>query len=318
MAGPGGRIVAQCRARYTPGPRRLARSGSSHTLRLNLHRRARPRSPRVSSRTMLLAINIGNTNLATAVRVGDPLVVDRTAPLGVRRTATSARATTDDLEILLGCLLRLDGISLPDVSRIVMASVVPPVGAAVAALAARRGIAMLEATAATLPIDVRVERPAEVGADRLVNALAAARFHCTPAIVVDIGTATTVDAVGSDGAFLGGAITAGPQLSLDALAARTAKLPRVELAELPRAIGRDTAEALLAGAVYGHAGAVKELIARVRAELTELTEGRSPRLILTGGGSRLPWAAGLPGVDAVDPDLTMRGLFALAAEGRWT
>jgi type III pantothenate kinase len=267
---------------------------------------------------MLLAINIGNTNLAAAVPAGGFLAADTTAPVQARRAATPLRATTDDVEILLACLLHLDGILVADVSRIVMASVVPPVSTAVAALAARRGIAVLEATATTIPIDVRVERPTEVGADRLVNAFAAARFHGTPAIVVDIGTATTVDAVGSDGAFLGGAIAAGPQMCLDALAAGTAKLPRVELAGSPRAIGRNTAEALLAGAVHGHTGAVSELIARVRAELPEITEALAPRIILTGGGSRLSWAAGLPGVDAVDPELTMRGLFTLAAEGRWT
>jgi type III pantothenate kinase len=264
---------------------------------------------------MLLAINVGNTNLALVPGTGPDLEGEDLAR--VQRTATPAAATPDEIEPLVESLLALDGVHLDDVARVVVASVVPAVSSALAAVAARRALPCLEASAATLPIDVAVDRPAEVGADRLVNALAAARFHGVPAIVVDIGTATTVDAVGADGAFLGGSIAAGPQLSLDALAARTAKLPRVELSGSPRAIGRDTFEALRAGAVYGHAGAVSELIARVRAELATLAPGRRPLVILTGGGSHFPWAAGLPGVDAVDRDLTLRGLFVLAAEGHW-
>jgi type III pantothenate kinase len=265
---------------------------------------------------MLLAIDCGNTTLTTA------LVASRDAaaaadPGRSRHASTPAAATADEVEMLLDGLLALDGRRLADVTRIVLSSVVPRVSASVAAAAARRHVPLLEATAETVPIPVRVDRPAEVGPDRLVNALAAARRHGTPAIVVDIGTATTVDAVGADGAFLGGAIAAGPELSLAALASRTAKLPQVGLSGSTRAIGRDTVEALRSGAVHGQVGAVRELIGRVRDELATLAQGGRPLVLLTGGGSRLPWASGIPEVDVVDPDLTLRGLLVLAAEGRW-
>jgi len=266
---------------------------------------------------MLLAIDAGNSTL-TAALAADRDLAAAAEPGRTRHAATPARATADEVELLLDGLLGLDGHRLGDVTRVVLASVVPRVSTAVAAVAARRHLPFLEASAATVPLAVHVDRPAEVGADRLVNALAAARLHGTPAIVVDIGTATTVDAVGADGAFLGGAIAAGPQLSLDALASRTAKLPHVELGGSPRAIGRDTVEALRSGAVYGQAGAVAELVSRVRGELATLSQGRRPIVVLTGGGSRLPWAADIPGVDVVDPDLTLRGLLVLAAEGRWS
>ena len=265
---------------------------------------------------MLLAIDCGNTTL-TAALAADRAAVAAAEPGRSRHASTPAAATADEVEILLDGLLGLDGRHLAEVTRIVMSSVVPRVGASVAAVAARHHVPLLEATAATVPLPVRVDRPAEVGPDRLVNALAAARLHGTPAIVVDIGTATTVDAVGADGAFLGGAIAAGPELSLAALASRTAKLPHVGLAGTPRAIGRDTAEALRSGAVHGQVGAVRELIDRVRDELATLAQGGRPVVLLTGGGSRLPWAAGIAGVDVVDPDLTLRGLLVLAAEGRW-
>ena len=266
---------------------------------------------------MLLAIDAGNSTLTAALAAERDLAA-AVEPGRCRHAATPERATADEMELLLNGLLGLDGHGLGDVTRVVLASVVPQVSTAVAAVATRRHLPFLEASAATVPLAVHVDRPAEVGADRLVNALAAARLHGTPAIVVDIGTATTVDAVGADGAFLGGAIAAGPQLSLDALAWRTAKLPHVELGGSPRAIGRDTVEALRSGAVCGQAGAVAELVSRVRGELATLAQGRRPVVVLTGGGSRLSWAADIPGVDVVDPDLTLRGLLVLAAEGRWS
>ena len=103
-----------------------------------------------------------------------------------------------------------------------------------------------------MPIPIRVDRPGEVGADRLVNALAAARLYGTPAVVVDFGTATTFDCVASDGAYVGGAIAPGLELGLEALAARTAKLPRIELRAPDRAIGRDTVTSIQSGAVFGY------------------------------------------------------------------
>ncbi len=258
---------------------------------------------------MLLAVDIGNTNVTTGLFRNGALVA-------TRRADTNPRASTDETEHLLDALLGLDDASFADVSGIVACSVVPALTAALEAIAARHERPLLVASSGNVPIAVRTDRPAEVGADRLVNALAAARLHGTPAIVADFGTATTFDCVAADGAFVGGAIAPGLELGLEALAARTAKLPRVDLRAPDRAIGRDTAGAIQSGTVLGHQAMANGLIARMRAELAETsgTAARDVRVILTGGLSAAPWARGLEGVDAIDPDLTLKGLAILHAE----
>ena len=137
-------------------------------------------------RRVLLVLDIGNTNItAGLVRDG--------ALIATRRAATRSADSPDELELLLAGLLGLDDVALPDVSAISLASVVPALTEAVETIAARRELPLVVASAGTVPLPVRVERPQEVGADRLVNALAAARLYGTPAVVVDFGTATTLD-----------------------------------------------------------------------------------------------------------------------------
>jgi type III pantothenate kinase len=258
---------------------------------------------------MLLAVDIGNSNLTIGLFRNGSLAA-------TRRATTRVRTTPDELEHLLDGLLRLDDASFADVSAIVACSVVPSLTAALETISTRRERPLLLAGAGTVPLAIRVERPGDVGADRLVNALAAARIHGTPAIVADFGTATTLDCVAADGSFVGGAIAPGLQLGLDALATQTAKLPRVELRAPDHAIGRDTVGAIQAGTVLGYQALADGLIARVRHELAELsgTSLDSVRVILTGGLSAAPWAASLHGVDAIDPDLTLKGLAILHAE----
>ena len=172
------------------------------------------------------------------------------------------------------------------------------------------------ASAGTVPIPVRVDRPDAVGADRLVNVLAAHRLHSAPAVVVDFGTATTFDCAGADGSYVGGAIAPGLGLGLEALASRTAKLPRVDLRAPERAIGRDTASAIQSGAVLGHQAMVAGLLARIRRELAAASdvEPGAVRAIATGGLSQAPWVRAIEGIDEVDPDLTLKGLAILHAE----
>ena len=258
---------------------------------------------------MLLALDIGNTNVTAGLfRAG--------ALLATRRAPTDGRATADAFELLLEGLLRRDGIGLADLDAMALASVVPALSDAIESIAARHDVALLSAGAGTVPLAVRVDRPGDVGADRLVNALAAARLHGTPAVVVDLGTATTFDCVASDGAYVGGAIAPGLALGIEALAARTAKLPRVELRAPDRAIGRDTVSAIQSGAVLGYQALVTGLLARIRRELAEANgvADADVRAILTGGLSAAPWAAGIPDIDAIDPDLTLKGLAILHAE----
>jgi type III pantothenate kinase len=258
---------------------------------------------------VLLAIDVGNSNITIGSFRNGSLNA-------VRRSTTPRDATADQLEILLEELLRLDDTAFADVSAIACASVVPTVTAALERVADRRDRPLLIAGAGTVPIPIRTDRPGDVGADRLVNALAVARLYGTPAVVVDLGTATTFDCVARDGAFVGGAIAPGVELGLEALATRTAKLPRVELRLPDRAIGRDTASAIQSGAVLGYQALVAGLLARIRRELADAGD-QTPadvHVVLTGGHSGGAWAAALDGVEAVDPELTLKGLAILHAE----
>jgi type III pantothenate kinase len=258
---------------------------------------------------MLLAVDVGNSNITVGSFRNGSLVA-------VRRAATPRGGTADELELLVEGLLRLDDAAFADVSAVVAASVVPAVSAALEAVAARRERPLLLAAAGTVPLPIRVDRPGEVGADRLVNALAAARLYGTPAVVVDLGTATTFDCVAGDGAFVGGAIAPGIELGLEALATRTAKLPRVELRSPDRAIGRDTVSAIQSGAVLGYQFLVTGLLARIRRELADASDvaPADVHVVLTGGISGMPWASTLEGVEAIDPHLTLKGLAILHAK----
>ena len=257
---------------------------------------------------MLLALDIGNTNVTLGLVAGEAIVASR-------RAATRPAGTPDELEVLIDGLLRLDGASLSDVTGISLASVVPALTSGVETIAERRGLQLLSATAAIVPIPIRTERPAEVGADRLVNALAVGRLYGAPAIVVDFGTATTFDCVARDGGYIGGAIAAGLEIGLEALASRTARLPRIDLVEPKKAIGTDTVSAMQSGVVFGYRALTLGLLERIRAELAhaEKVEERDIQVVLTGGLSAAPWVHNLPGVDAIDPELTLKGLAILWA-----
>ena len=255
---------------------------------------------------MLLALDIGNTNITLGLfRAGAPA---RDAP---RRRPTRGRPPTSSSCCSTGCS-GSTASALADVDAIALR-----LGRARADRRGRghrraaRASRCCVAGAGTVPIAVRVDRPGEVGADRLVNALAAARLYGTPAVVVDFGTATTFDCVAADGAYVGGAIAPGLELGLEALAARTAKLPRVELRAPDRAIGRDTVSAMQSGAVLGYQ-ALADGPARARSGASSAdANGVAPadvRAILTGGLSAAPWARGArrrrrdrPGPDAQGP-----------------
>jgi type III pantothenate kinase len=257
---------------------------------------------------MLLALDIGNTNITLGLVHGEAIIASR-------RAATRAASTADELEVLMDGLLHLDGASLADVSGISLASVVPALTGGVETIAERRGVQLLSASAAAMPTPIRTDRPTEVGADRLVNGLAVARLYGTPAIVVDFGTATTFDCVARDGAYVGGAIAPGLEIGLEALASRTARLPRIELTEPKKAIGTDTVSAMQSGVVLGYRALTLGLLERIRTELarSEKVEESAVQVVLTGGLSAAPWARALPGVDAVDPELTLKGLAILWA-----
>jgi type III pantothenate kinase len=261
--------------------------------------------------SMLVAIDAGNTEVKAAI-VRDGRV------LSVRRAPTRARVAAYDAEGLVADALGTTGgvgalaAGATAIDAIALVSVVPPWTEAVAELASRLRRPLLEATPSTIPIAVRGPVRERVGADRLLNAFAALRLHGAPVIVVDLGTATTVDAVATDGAFVGGSIAAGIGLGMAALASGTALLPRSALDTVPRhAIGRDTREAMQAGAILGHVGVVAELTRSIRHELAP--DGARVTTVVTGGFAAAPWVSLLRDVDVVDPHLTLKGLAVLHA-----
>jgi type III pantothenate kinase len=257
---------------------------------------------------MLLALDIGNTNVTLGLVHGETI-------MAARRATTRAASTTDELEVLIDNLLRLDGASLTDVTGISLASVVPTLTGVTAVMAERRGVPLMIAGSGNMPMPIRVPRPTEVGADRLVNGVAVARLYGTPAIVVDFGTATTFDCISRDGAYIGGAIAPGLELGLEALASRAARLPRIELIEPQKAIGTDTVSAMQSGIVLGYRALTVGLLESIRSELSraEKVDAANIQVVLTGGLSAAPWARTLPGVDAIDPELTLKGLAILWA-----
>ncbi len=253
----------------------------------------------------LLAADIGNTNLTLGLFDGDALA-------GSWRATTRARATSDEIAALTADLLALDGHRLADLEAVALASVVPPLTATFARFVeSRLGLRPVTVDAAALRDVLRIEidRPAEAGADRLANALAARIEHGGPAIVIDVGTSTNFDVVSADGAYVGGAIAPGLGLSLEALVGYASKLPRIELDRPAHAIGTSTIEAMQSGTVLGYIGLVSGLLTALRGELVE----RSPRgarvtVLATGGYTHEPWLRDVPGIDLIEPDLTLRGV----------
>ena len=254
---------------------------------------------------MLLAADIGNTDLTLGLFDGDELV-------GSWRAASRASATPDELALQVTGMLGLDGHRLAELDAVALASVVPPLTETFTQFLHRRlDLAPVTVDAASLDgiLAIEIDNPSEAGADRLANALAARETHGGPAIVVDLGTSTNFDLVSADGAYIGGAIAPGLGLSLEALVGRASKLPRIELQRPPSAIGTNTIHAMQSGTVNGYIGLVTGLLAALRGELI----GRSPAgsrvtVIATGGYTHEPWLAEVPGIDAVEPDLTLRGI----------
>ncbi len=253
----------------------------------------------------LLAVDIGNTNLTLGLFDDDRLV-------GSWRATTAAGATEDELAAQTAALLALDGHSLEHLDGVALASVVPQLTATFTRfIATRRGVPLLNIDAGSLAgvLEIRIDRPAEAGADRLVNALAAREEVGGPAIVVDLGTSTNFDVVSADGAYIGGAIAPGLGLSLEALVGYASKLPRIDLERPAQAIGANTVHAMQSGTVLGYIGLVSGLLTALRGELIERSPtGARVTVIATGGHTHQPWLREVPGIDRVEPDLTLRGI----------
>jgi type III pantothenate kinase len=252
---------------------------------------------------MLLALDIGNTEITLGLFAGRELEAHW-------RMTTNPDRTPDEWGSAVGAFLIQAGHSPNEVRAVCLASVAPAVTQSVvdgiARATGRTGVAV--DSSSRLPITLDVDEPLSVGADRIVNALAAVELYRADTIVVDFGTATTFDCVTADGRFLGGVIMPGLRTAADQLTRRTAKLPATELRAPARVIGRRTEECIQAGVLYGTVDAVDGLVRRIRAEWPG---GRRPGVVATGGLASV--VAPLSStIEQTDPDLTLRGLHLAA------
>ncbi|MBI4387020.1 MAG: type III pantothenate kinase [Elusimicrobia bacterium] len=250
---------------------------------------------------MLLVLDVGNTHVTVGAFLGERRV-------GLWRLATDTKKTSDEYGAALSALLgghkrgerataAVYGTVVPALSRVIESAVRDYFGL--------RALAVTPSSA--LGIRLRVEEPAQVGVDRILNALAMRRLYGVPAVVLDFGTATTFDCVSARGDYLGGAILPGPLLSARALGLHTAQLPVVDIRKPRRVIGKNTVECIQSGLYFGYLGMVERVLAGTLEEMRPGLGGRKVRVFATGGLAPL-FARDLPRVERVIGDLTLQGL----------
>jgi len=251
---------------------------------------------------VLLVIDAGNTNVVAAVHDGAEW-------RGIWRIATAPDRTSDEYAVWLLALLGYVRLKPSDIDRAVIGTVVP------AALYHLRRLCrdwfatepLIARAALDWGFPIRIDNPDEVGADRLLNTLAAHQLYGGPMVVIDFGTATTFDVVGPDGGYNGGVIAPGINLSIEALHRAAARLPRIGIGRPQSVIGRGTVPAMQSGIYWGYVGLVEGLVARIRAEF-----GVPLKVLATGGLAPL-FAEGTPLIETVDLELTLHGLRLLAS-----
>jgi type III pantothenate kinase len=253
---------------------------------------------------VILTFDVGNTETTIGAFEGEDLRAHWRITSGVPRTA-------DEFLVLLNGLLATDGVNGAPVAGAAIGSVVPGVTAPLAAACERlvQGSVVIVDARAALPIRLEVDEPLTVGADRIINTLAASRRFGQDAIVVDLGTATTFDCITRDGVFLGGVIAPGVQTALDTLVRRTSKLPATDLAVPARVIGTRTEECIRSGVMFGAADSIDGIVRRIRAEWPR---AERPLVVATGGLAET-FSALCREFDRVEPYLTLEGL-AMAFE----
>jgi len=246
---------------------------------------------------MLLAIDIGNTNIIVGMFRDEEL-------RATWRIATGIHRMVDEYAILLLNLLRQQGLDAPDVTKIALCSVVPPLTAVFEELGQKyfNIVPLVVQAGVKTGVRIRLDNPAEAGADRIVDAAAARHLYGGPVIIVDLGTATTFDTVSREGDYLGGAIAPGLSMAAESLFTRTAMLPRVGLTRPEHAIGTNTITAIQSGLIFGYVGLIEGIIERIQNEL-----GEKARVVATGGYAELI-AKETAVIDVVNTDLTLIGL----------
>jgi type III pantothenate kinase len=254
---------------------------------------------------MLLAIDIGNTNIVVGVFEGEKLIASW-------RVGTNSQITSDEYAMILKDLFGFPGLNFKQITGVIISSVVPPILPVMIEMSDKyfKLSPMIVTSEIKTGIKIRYDNPKEVGADRIVNAAAGYKIYGGPLIIIDFGTATTFCAVSRDGEYLGGAITPGVKISAEALFQRASKLPRVELVKPRKVIGADTVSAMQAGIIYGYAGLVDGIVNRIREELSPDT-----KVVATGGLAELV-APETKTIQEVKPHLTLEGLELLYAINR--
>lgn len=246
---------------------------------------------------MLLALDIGNTNIILGV-------FDDGRLKATWRVATGVHRMPDEYAILMLNFFDRQGLAASQIRDAVLCSVVPPLIGVFEEVCRRYLKLSPLVVGAGVKTGVRIcmDNPREVGADRIVNAVAAHQLYGRPVIVIDFGTATTFDVVSEEGDYLGGAIAPGIAISTEALFTRTAALPRVELISPKQAIGRNTVAAMQSGIVFGYVGLIEGIVSRIQQELAS-----KAKVVATGGYAQL-LAQETPLIEVVNPDLTLIGL----------
>src|SRR5580700_3313289 len=246
---------------------------------------------------MLLALDVGNTNITIGI-FRNGLLADH------RRLRTVREQTSDEWGILLSSLLGFAGLDRTTLDGIVISSVVPPLDSALAEMAHRYfdAQAMFITAETDTGLTILYENPSEVGADRIVNGVAALHKYGGPCVIVDLGTAITFDAISANAEYLGGIIAAGIGISAEALFSRTARLPLVDFKMPERLIGANTVASMQSGLYYGAIGAIDGIVERLMAEL-----GPDTRVVATGGQAGMI-AGGSRYIRHVDENLTLDGL----------
>ena len=246
---------------------------------------------------MLLVLDIGNTNIALGVFEGEQL-------RATWRMATSVNQMADEYAALLLNLLHHQGLDASDIKEASLCSVVPPLTTTFVDLSERyfHTTPLVVGAGVKTGVRIRMDNPREVGADRIADAAAAHHLYSGSIIIIDLGTATTFGIVSEEGDYIGGIIATGIATAAEALFARTAQLPRVELAHPKRVIGTNTITAIQSGIIYGYASLVEGMLARIQKEL-----GEKAMVVATGGYAELI-ARETTVIDKVNPDLTLIGL----------
>ena len=247
---------------------------------------------------MLLAFDIGNTNTVVGIYEGETLVTNW-------RITTDRQKTADEYGVLLYNLFTHHNIPMEKIDAVIFSSVVPPIMSALEMMSKKyfNLTPMVIGPGIKTGVPILYENPREVGADRIVNAVAGLEKYGAPLIIVDFGTATTFCASSEKGEYLGGVITPGVNISLEALVQRTSKLPKIELIKPKKVIGKNTISAMQAGMIYGYSGLVDEIIWRIKDEM-----GWQEATVVATGGIAEMIAKDTKYIQTVDKYLTLEGL----------